>query len=170
MNDGAARSRSQALRWLVMAVALLLMTSGCATESGGADTTTIEIRSAFVDRPANPTLAAVRMTIDNTTGEDDTLVAVASADAARASVHRSGTDDDGRSTMEPVERLELPAGQTVEFAPGGLHVMLEDPIRDLEIGDEISLTLTFERSGTQTISVPVVEPGTTADEMEAHRE
>ncbi|WP_195210333.1 copper chaperone PCu(A)C [Actinomarinicola tropica] len=134
---------------LLALLAVVLLAVSCADE---AQAGVLSISAARVDRPANPDVAAVRLTIENGTGTSDALVAVSSPDAARASVHRSGVDDAGRATMEPVERLELPAGEAVEFAPGGLHVMLEEPVSDLQVGDEISLTFTFENAGERTIA------------------
>ena len=108
----------------------------------------------------------MRLTIENRTDTSDTLIAVSTPDASRASVHRSVVDEAGRSTMEPVDQLEVPAGETIEFAPGGLHVMLDEPTRDLQVGDEISLTFTFEVAGDRTLTAPVVEPGASSADME----
>ena len=71
--------------------------------------------------------------------------------------------------MKRIERLEVPSGKTVEFEPGGLHVMLKDPPAALEIGDKVSLTFRFEKSGLRTVRAQVIEPGTAAD-MPSHDE
>lgn len=146
------------------ALAPLLLLAACGGSDGGDGT--LRVEGARVDRPANPKVAAVRMEIVNETGADDELVAVSSPDGD-ASIHRSTTDDAGMASMDHVETLPLPDGETTEFAPGGLHVMLDEPDRVLEVGDEIELTLTFEDAEPQTLTIPVVEPGTTADEVEA---
>jgi copper(I)-binding protein len=57
--------------------------------------------------------------------------------------------------MVPVDEIELPAGEAVELAPGGLHVMLLDLVAPLEVGTTIQLTLEFENAGTQVVEVPV---------------
>ena len=61
----------------------------------------------------------------------------------------------GEMTMQPIESLDLPAGETVVLEPGGFHVMLIDLVAPLEAGDEIEVTLTFENAGERTITVPV---------------
>lgn len=76
-------------------------------------------------------------------------------------------DDDGATTtvpgssgmmqMRPVERIEVPAGQTVELKPGGLHIMLLDVKRTLEPGETIEVTLEFEKAGTQSVTAEVRE-------------
>lgn len=61
----------------------------------------------------------------------------------------------GEMTMQPIDALELPAGETVVLEPGGYHIMLIDLVAPLETGQEIEVTLTFENAGERTISVPV---------------
>lgn len=61
----------------------------------------------------------------------------------------------GAMTMQPIESLELPAGETVVLEPGGYHIMLIDLVAPLESGEEIEVTLTFENGGERTITVPV---------------
>ena len=61
----------------------------------------------------------------------------------------------GQMTMQPIDSLELPAGETVALEPGGYHIMLIDLVAPLETGQEIEVTLTFENAGERTITVPV---------------
>jgi copper(I)-binding protein len=60
-------------------------------------------------------------------------------------------------TMREVDSIELPAGEMVELKPGGYHVMLLDLVAPLEVGDEIELTLTFEKAGDRTVTAEVRE-------------
>ncbi|MDM4764672.1 copper chaperone PCu(A)C [Pelomonas sp. SE-A7] len=46
--------------------------------------------------------------------------------------------------MRAVEGLDLKAGKTVEFKPGGLHVMLMGLSKPLNAGDRLPLTLVYE--------------------------
>ncbi len=64
----------------------------------------------------------------------------------------------GMMRMQPVEAVSVPAGGTVEFKPGGLHVMLMDLRRDLKPGDTFSLTLRFEKAGALGVEVTVRQP------------
>ncbi len=61
----------------------------------------------------------------------------------------------GAMTMQPIDSLELPAGETVTLEPGGYHIMLIDLVAPLETGQEIEVSLTFENAGERTITVPV---------------
>ncbi len=66
-----------------------------------------------------------------------------------------GDGDMGAMTMRPVDRIDLPAGESVSLEPGGYHVMLLDLAKPLEAGETIEVTLTFEQAGEQTVQVPV---------------
>ena len=54
--------------------------------------------------------------------------------------------------------LDIPAGQTVEFKPGGYHVMLIGLKRSLVPGDRFALQLVFERTGTIKVDSEVGQP------------
>jgi len=64
---------------------------------------------------------------------------------------------EGAMTMQPVDRIELPAGQAVELKPGSYHIMLMELAKPLVVGDTIQITLTFEKAGDITIDVPVLD-------------
>ncbi len=68
----------------------------------------------------------------------------------------SGMDMGGGMTgMQPVASVEVPAGGTVAFAPGGYHVMLTGLTKPLSAGDTFELTLTFQKAGPVVLSVQV---------------
>lgn len=60
--------------------------------------------------------------------------------------------------MEPQEAVEIPAGENVQFQPGGLHVMLVGLKNDLKVGDTLKVTLKFETAGEITVEAEVKEP------------
>ncbi len=68
-----------------------------------------------------------------------------------------GEDHGGMMSMSPVDRIELPADETVFLEPGGYHVMLLDLAAPLEVGDTFELTLEFESGESQTVEVEVRE-------------
>jgi hypothetical protein len=57
--------------------------------------------------------------------------------------------------MRPVERIELPAGETVALEPGGYHIMLLELVEPLVAGDTFEVTLMFENTPDQTVTVEV---------------
>ena len=74
------------------------------------------------------------------------LVAVKSPAARAAEVHQM-SNDGGVMRMRRVDSLDLPAGKTMVFEPGGYHVMLLDIVRPLKAGQRVALTLVIEEGG-----------------------
>jgi len=167
------------LRPTLVAVALgtflLVGAAACGSGDGGGKASAqgedgakgaVTVEHATIDWPANPSVAAVRMVVRNRTATADTLRSVSSPVAETVTVHRTETDDEGRSVMTAEDDLAIPARSSVTFAPGGLHVMLTGITEDLQVGDDVDLTLTFEHAGTVTATAKVVEPGSAGDDTE----
>lgn len=150
---------------VVISAALVV---GCGSNGSEAGMGRIVVEKVAVDRPATKDQAALRFVVDNGTDVGDTLIAVRTEVAGSASLHRSEIVD-GISKMDELAEVEIPAGSDVTFASGGLHVMLEDLRRPLDVGDEFEVTFEFARAGTVTATAEVVVPGaTTDDEEHAH--
>jgi copper(I)-binding protein len=146
----------------VLAVLVAAM-SGCGGDGGG-----VEVEGAWArTSPAMTTAGAVYMRI--TASEADRLVgaSVPASVAAVTEIHETvmaGGDMGettttggmgGEMTMQPVEALDLPAGETVSLQPGGYHIMLLDLAEPLEIGQTFEVTLSFEEAGEQVVEVEV---------------
>lgn len=86
------------------------------------------------------------------TGETADRLTGVTADYPRVMMHDSQIDGD-IARMVHLDSVEIPAGETVIFAPGGMHVMFMglggDP---LEVGETFDAVLIFEQAG----EVPVV--------------
>ena len=61
----------------------------------------------------------------------------------------------GAMVMRQIMSLPLPAGETVELAPGGYHVMLIGLVDPLEVGDTIDVTLTMASGAVRTVTAEV---------------
>ncbi|HTO00811.1 MAG TPA: copper chaperone PCu(A)C [Microthrixaceae bacterium] len=59
--------------------------------------------------------------------------------------------------MQRVDKIDIPAGETVELAPGGYHVMLTKLHTDLKVGDSVRVTLTFKNAGEVELTADVRE-------------
>lgn len=102
--------------------------------------------------------AAVYFSITNS-GEGSKMIAAADvAGAASAVLHEMGTWD-MRPSMDELLQLEIPVGETIAFAPGGLHVMAMQPGEELAIGGETEVTLTFVRGDKCSFPVEIRAPG-----------
>jgi copper(I)-binding protein len=118
----------------------------------------LHVQQAWV-RPANAgNNGAAYFTIQNPSKTEDMLLSASSSIAEAAELHLSSMNAEGTMTMEPQASVAVPAGENVEFKPGGLHVMLVNLQQDLKVGDTFQLDLKFQVAGTQTITVEVKEP------------
>lgn len=87
---------------------------------------------------------------------DDTLVEATTPAALGVEIHLTSIED-GRASMSELEEVEVPAGESVRFRPGGLHLMMVVPDETVVLGERFELTLAFERSEPVTIDVEVVD-------------
>lgn len=85
---------------------------------------------------------------------DARLTGVSCHLARSAEIH-SMKMENGTMKMRPLKSLDLPAGQTVRLAPGGMHVMLFDVERPLRAGEKLPVTLTVDIAG-RTREIPVL--------------
>ncbi|MBU8543582.1 MULTISPECIES: copper chaperone PCu(A)C [Roseomonadaceae] len=91
-------------------------------------------------------------------GAADRLVA-ARADIARTVELHTHIRDGNVMRMRPVEAIDLPAGETVTLAPGGLHIMLIDLKQALRQGESVPVTLVFEKAGEIQVTLEVQSAG-----------
>ena len=164
------RQRRRPLALIAVLVALAAgVASGCSGSDGAAADDELTVTDATIDWPANPDVAAVRLTITNGTDTDDVLTG-ATSDVGEATIHQSATDDQDRSVMKPLESLHIPAGETVAFEAGNRHIMIDNPDPPLEVGDTVAVTLEFSKAGSRTVQAKVIEPGSRDDMsgMEGH--
>ena len=102
--------------------------------------------------------SAVYFVIDNKTSADEQLLSASSEAATHVELHLSSMSDDGTMVMQQQESIPIPAGDSVELKPGGLHVMLIELRQDLKPGDELNLRLNFQNAGEKEYKVTVREP------------
>jgi hypothetical protein len=88
----------------------------------------------------------------------DRVVAASSPRAAMVHLH-TVEEQDGVAKMRPVEAIDVPAGQRVELAPKGTHLMLMGLDGPLVAGQSFPVTLRFATAGEQTVTV-LVKPAT----------
>jgi copper(I)-binding protein len=93
--------------------------------------------------------------ITNAGSVDDALVGIASPAAASPMLHETVVTD-GIASMPHAMSIPIPAGQTVNLAPGGYHGMLMGLTTTLSEGDSFPMTLTFQKAGDVTVNVEVL--------------
>ncbi|MGW8144981.1 MAG: copper chaperone PCu(A)C [Anaerolineales bacterium] len=115
----------------------------------------ISVESAWARPGFQGDNSAIYFTIHNPGDNPDTLIRVESDMGAATQIHLSQMNSEGVMTMEQQDQVPIPGNDTVEFAPGGLHVMLVNLNQDLSVGDTFPLTLTFQNRGEISMEVEV---------------
>ena len=105
----------------------------------------VKVANAWVRAPI-PGQKTASAYVELTSNGNAALVAAGSPVAARVEMH-SMSHEGGVMRMRAVPRIELPAGQTVKLAPGGLHLMMFDLKQPIKPGDKVALTLSVQPSG-----------------------
>ena len=95
------------------------------------------------------------LTIANKGAEADRLLGGETPAAGRLEIHTMEVVNEVM-TMRPVEGgLEIPAGGTVELAPGGFHLMFMEVVEPFREGGTVAVTLQFEKAGPVVVELPV---------------
>ena len=115
---------------------------GFTLAAGSAQAQTVEVQDAWA-RATVPGQKGTGAFMRLTAKEGARLVGVSSPVAGVAEVHEMKMDGDVMK-MRAVPMLELPAGKSVQFKPGGYHVMLMDLKQPLPNGSTVPLTLVFK--------------------------
>jgi periplasmic copper chaperone A len=98
------------------------------------------------------------MTIKNNGTTPDRLVGGSIDVADRFQLHAM-TMEDGIAKMRELSDIEIKPGQSVEFKPGGDHVMFVNLKHPLSKGDHPSGTLVFERAGKVNVEYSIESLG-----------
>jgi len=142
-----------------IAAAMALSTAACgggdqaAEQAGDPDAPEgITVSNARLMLPpvsGNP--AAVYFDIANSSDRDVMIRAVHVEGAGMAMLHTTATWN-LQTDMQEVFQQPVPKGETVSFAPGGLHVMASDLANSITAGSTAEVTLTFV--GGDKVSFP----------------
>ena len=95
------------------------------------------------------------LTIENAGAEADRLVSASSGVAEKTQIHEMAMQGDVMKMGELADGLEIPAGETVVLAPGGLHIMFIGLKQAFVEGETVAVTLTFEKAGSVEVLLPV---------------
>lgn len=115
----------------------------------------------------NAPVAGAFLTITNS-GPDDRLIGAQTTAAGRVEIHEMTMEGDVMKMRPLAEGLALPAGETVELAPGGYHLMLMDLAAPLVEGQTAEITLTFENSGEITLPFAIMAPNAKGGSGHSH--
>lgn len=151
-------TRRSSLVGIVLVLALAAM--ACGDDSGApgdGGVSQIEVSDAAVVLPAGANSAIYFTIVNSGTGPDQLVDA--RTDVGDTMLHET-REEGGLMTMQPVDEVDVGAGETVVFAPGGLHVMIHD-VAPLAEGDTVEVELVFAQAGTVDVEAVV----RTADQL-----
>jgi copper(I)-binding protein len=97
---------------------------------------------------------AAYMEIENETQHDRQATAMQCKEFERAEFHRT-VEEDGMARMEHQQVLNIKADSELELMPGGYHIMLFNPARRLQAGDQTGCSMTFDDGTTINFDLTV---------------
>jgi len=153
VSDAARRRAGRAGRVVPLALGLAVLVGACI---GGAQLVAPTVSGAWIRPPAGTNVpAAAYLVITNTGTQGDVLLRASSPSAASVEIHDTTTDMNGMTGMAPVARVDVPAGATVTFAPGGLHLMVMGIMGSMVVGQKFELDLQFQNAGRVVVQADV---------------
>jgi copper(I)-binding protein len=109
--------------------------------------------------PKGATIGGGYLKITNTGTTADRLVGGSTPISGKLEVHEMSMSG-GVMKMRPVSGgLEIKPGQTVEFKPGGLHIMFVGLKQPLQQGQHFKATLQFEKAGSVDVDFSIAGVG-----------
>ncbi len=118
----------------------------------------LQIQDAYQpERPKTMPMSAGYLSIQNLSNDDVYIVDVSSPEYKSVSIHRS-VQVDGMHQMEEVCPLIIPAGKQVSLVPGGMHLMLFNPLVERKAGDLTTITFEMKDGQTMTFKMSVTRP------------
>ena len=129
----------------------------------GAD---VEIDGAYARAsiPNVPNSAAFFVIKNNS--DKDIAITGANSDIAEKNELHTHIKENKMMKMMKIEKLVVPAKSSLELKSGGDHVMLMGLKKELKVGDEISLELSFSDGDKKSIKVPVKDLASTMHKMQ----
>lgn len=117
----------------------------------------IMVKDAYVrSSTPNSKTGAAFMMLMNHSDADDRLISASSDISKRVELHTHIEDENGVMKMTELEDgMTIPAGGMHHLKRGGDHVMFMGLNESLVQGEDITVTLTFEKAGDVEVTIPV---------------
>jgi copper(I)-binding protein len=143
------------MKKILTALSLGLLTSISSFQAMASQADDIDVSNPFArEVPPGAPASASFMALENMSDQAIKLVRADSEIAKIVELH-THTNDNGVMRMRKIDFIEIPAnGQTV-LKPGGLHIMLINPVNLLKAGQTVNVKLQFEDGSTKQIEMPV---------------
>jgi copper(I)-binding protein len=133
-------------RILISVLAIVFLLSACSADPG------MDVYDAWMRPAKQGENGAIYFMIHNYSSEPDELLEVSSDVAEAIEIHETKMNGDVME-MHQLESVSLDG--ITEFAPGKLHLMLVNLKKDINLGEEIEITLHFKNYPDLRVFVPV---------------
>jgi len=129
------------MRWFTaLCILMLACLSGCGSDAGPR----LSVSDVRLLAPIPGSRAGVGyMRLHNGSREPITVRSATSAEFARVEFHET-TIENGVSRMRPVSEIVVDAGADLVLEPGGLHMMLIEPLRDVAAGTQVTVEIAHD--------------------------
>jgi copper(I)-binding protein len=142
---------NQMLKNFLLILGVVVAGIGAAVSPAQAE---VEISDLWIrEAPPGAHSHAGYLAIYNAGSEEIALVSAVSDDYRQIMFHRTAYKE-GVSSMQHLESVIIPAGETLRFEPGGMHLMLMGPRQLLEEGDRVTICFIF--SDGEHMAVPAL--------------
>ena len=102
--------------------------------------------------PPSVPVRAGYMTLHNPESKAVSIVSLNSDAFGSIEIHQTIAQD-GMMRMERVPTLTIEPDSTVQLAPGGLHLMMMNPVEPAGIGDKIEILILFDDGSEQKLEM-----------------
>lgn len=154
-------------RYLLFVMVLVgVLTLAACSSSSESEAAPITVENVRANMTLPTDTGSFWMLITNNSATDDALLGAAVDGCGVIELHDMVMENDVM-VMRPVAggKITIPAGQTVELKPGGLHVMCMQKAAPLALGTKVQIELEFANAGTITVEGEVVEPAMSSGGM-----
>ncbi|MGB0495847.1 MAG: copper chaperone PCu(A)C [Kangiellaceae bacterium] len=93
-------------------------------------------------------------TLVNVSAKDLELVSISSDAYETVEIHEM-THKNGMMKMAEIDSLDISANGKVKLSPGGKHLMLINPSREIKTGGRVELILKFKSGNKQVVDLPI---------------
>lgn len=146
-------------QWFSVLVVLFVATAaGCGSQPAGSSPSVssdaIIAEDAWVrttDGKSDPSMTSLFVTLVNPGDNDIQLVSAECDDAGMVELHET-VDQDGKKVMQKVEAIDVPPNSHTHLKSGGDHIMLMNLHKELPVGAEVTVTLTFSTGQSVTVT------------------
>ncbi|MEB3299280.1 MAG: copper chaperone PCu(A)C [Candidatus Sericytochromatia bacterium] len=147
----ASPMSSRLFRWVLSSLVVAVSPAMAAPLRSG----TLQIQDVWIREapPQAPVLAGYGVILGG--GKPDRLLRVEADEFARVELHEMVPATAGMARMRQLSQLEIPLGATCSLDPGGSHLMLFSPRRQLVAGNFVRMRWYFAEAGLVKVRAKV---------------